>query len=350
MKLRIATLKALLIGSFPTLVGCAGPTSPLGAVWAITPSQARGNGIWTDTAEQSDPGLGSPLIRFSPDRQVLHGPSRMRILVEDPQNNFSQYRLAVRYNGMDVTESFLKQARIRVDRDQAKLIVEYPRVRLGADAEHLIEVAYQNSFGGYARALYEPPVCYAFKQERVDRVSSEDGFNPAFSTGLIAQESGFNPRALSWARALGLTQVTPTAEEEILQSKKDFPRYPGLNDVPLGWEKAMIVSGKVNSKNEWRLNQEQSVEGGLEYAKILAKRWGSPENTAKIRGIFHDPDKAYTQLILASYQSGYARVSAALARDGVNWLKDPDLNEARKYVNRISSFCHSFSNRPNQED
>jgi soluble lytic murein transglycosylase-like protein len=290
----------------------------------------------------------------------------MRILVEDPQNNFSQYRLAVRYNGMDVTESFLKQARIRVDRDQAKLIIEYPRVRLGADAEHLIEVAYQNSFGGYARALYEPPVCYAFKQERVeqvgnfapsqkllqtiDRVSSEDGFNPAFSTGLIAQESGFNPRALSWARALGLTQVTPTAEEEILQSKKDFPRYPGLNDVPLGWEKAMIVSGKVNSKNEWRLNQEQSVEGGLEYAKILAKRWGSPENTAKIRGTFHDPDKAYTQLILASYQSGYARVSAALARDGVNWLKDPDLNEARKYVNRISSFCHSFSNRPNQED
>jgi hypothetical protein len=270
---------------------------------------------------------------------------------------------------MDVTRNFLSEAHVHVDQAQARLVVDYPRLRLGADSEHLIEVAYQNSVGGFARVRYEPPVCYAFKADKVEqvgdfspsprllktieKVSSEDGINPAFATGLVAQESGFNPRALSWARALGLTQVTPSAEEEVLQTRKDWPHYPGLNDLPIGWVKALIMTGKVNAKNEWRLNQEQSIEGGLEYTKILAKRWSSPENAAKIHGTFHDPEKAYTQLILASYHSGYARVSGALARDGAGWLKDSDLTEARKYVNRISSFCHSFStppDTPNLED
>jgi soluble lytic murein transglycosylase-like protein len=50
-----------------------------------------------------------------------------------------------------------------------------------------------------------------------------------------------------------------------------------------------------------------------------------------------------TKLLLASYNSGYARVLTALRTYGKNWITSPELHEARRYVNRISSYCDYFS-------
>ena len=55
-------------------------------------------------------------------------------------------------------------------------------------------------------------------------------------------------------------------------------------------------------------------------------------------------------MILASYNSGSARVKNIIQEKGDEWLKDPALQEAFKYVNKVSSFCFHFSQGVNEDD
>lgn len=348
----ITFLLTSLVGG--TQLGCAGPTTPLGAPWATEPEQLRSGPIaFIASLFQG----GSTEIRFEPGRQVLHGPSPMRIVIDDHVGVKSNYKLVVRHNGIDVTPSFLRQANINVE--PKRITIELPVVRLAPTRDHLIEVIYHSgALGRSAYARYEPPVC---DLRAADSIRSTEGFkasqqlltqirdiskshriNPAFTAGLIAQESSFNPNTVSWAKAIGLTQVTPVAEHEIVSRYEKWPRYPGINELPAVFVKALVASGHANESNEWRLNTGLSIRGGLTYADQLASRWATPENFSRIKQLFPDADAELTRLVLASYNSGFTRVSTALSRQGGTWLSAPELKEARNYVGRISSLCYHF--------
>lgn len=341
-----------------TLEGCAGPHTPLGAIWSLNPTP-----VLADHAEeaqrQDDPLRPTPpVIQVSPNKQVLHGPSPVKLLIRDPVGDLKNFDLAVRYDGYDVSRSFLIQSKLRQFFKDSTLTIENPVIRLPASKEHIIEFSYRNSSGGTAYARFESPTCNAFRRTRVTNTAGfkptpemlqqiasaaeEEGFNPAFFTGLIAQESQFNPRTVSWAKAIGLTQVTSSAESEVVQRHEGWPRYPGIDEMSVDRVKILVRSGKINAANEWRLNSKMSIRGGATFIKLVTQRWSTEANQARIRALFSDPDTAMTQLILASYHSGYARVSAALDRRGKDWLKSYELKEARKYVNTIFSYCNHF--------
>jgi hypothetical protein len=290
---------------------------------------------------------------------VLHASRPLTLEIEDPDGIPADYRLAVRYNGIDVTRSFLLQSAVHTSKQGTQLRIEASAVRLFPETAHDIEVMYIGAPGHSAIAHYSPPLCHFFESgairttedfapenglvERIADISHEEGINPAFTAALIAQESGFKSRRVSWARAVGLTQVTPIAEPEVAEQFSAWPRYPGLNDLPLPLLKILISSGRANSGNEWRLNPEFSIRGGLVLAHSLAERWSRPDALALIRNSYVDPETAFTQLVLASYNSGYTRVATALARDGSSWLSAPELREARHYANQIISYCDHFS-------
>ncbi len=345
--------------------GCAGPTTPLGAVWAYTPAQAKGIDVETLLRESMESPQG-PKISTSPTRQVLHSTSPLRIVIKDPNGDLANFSFIVRYNGLDVSRSFTHRSRFKQQWERKILTVENPAVKLSADDVHQIEFFYRNSEGQLARAKFDPPTCNAFDIQavrttgdfhptgkllgQISRYSRDEKLSPTFFTALIAQESGFDPTVVSWAKAMGLTQVTTLAQTEILRNYKDWPRYPGIDDMTAAKIKYLILKGTVNAQNEWRLDNEKSIRGGLAYVKMLAERWNTPENLEKIRAISDDPVIAQTQLILASYNSGYSRVKQAVDTLGKDWMKSSELGEARRYVNRIFSYCNHFSEREDQDE
>lgn len=342
--------------------GCAGPNTPLGALWVLTPTEALGNRQiarenLTDPGQQAL-GRHLPQIRVTPGTQVLHGPSALKVIVRDPAGDLDRFRISVRYNGFDVTRSFLRQCRIEQRWGERSIVYENPVLRLPANEDHQIEFSYMSASGDAASVRYSPPLCYAFRPKPVtttgdfspssgllsaiDSIAREEGFNPAFFTGLVAQESRFVPTAVSWAKAVGLTQVTSGAEKEIAAIFADWPRYPGVEGMRVELVRLLVVSGRMNAVNEWRLDPARSLRGGAVFARLLAERWSSPERLARIRELFPDPEIEHGKLILASYHSGYSRVSGALEARGRDWLKSPELREARKYVNKIYSYCSYF--------
>jgi hypothetical protein len=355
-KIRALTGSLSLAVTGAVFTGCAGPSTPLGAVWAFHPSQVNRSLASVPDAPTQTEGVAGVHIDFNPTRQVLHGPKPLVVRIEDLNGIPEDPKLQVRYDGLDVTTTFLSQAKKLSKSGERELFIRIPVVRLSPHTDHKIEVRYYNASGRPSWAFYKAPVCRAFDYKQVkhtdsftptdsllsiiDRLSQEAEMNPALTTALIAQESSFNPRTVSWAKAMGLTQMTPIAEDEISDQFDDYqkwPHYKGVETIPASVLKMMVMSGRINARNDWRLDQELSVKGGLAYLKMLQDRWSSPAMKAR----FDEEER--TRLILASYNSGSARVMSALGRYGKNWIKAPELHEARLYVNRIFSFCDFFS-------
>lgn len=332
-------------------VGCAGPATPFGAVnW---PS-------FLPSLKKSDvPGYR---ITFFPERQVLHNASDLDIILDDADGVSENPKIQVSYNGIDVTSSFLAKAdRHYSDTSKRRLKLSVKSFRLPLLREHDIQVTYQPTKRQEpVVAKFDPPTCSAYSWtgslsnvpgfqvdesiiSSIDHQATIQHYNPFMIAGLIAQESSFNPKAVSKSKALGLTQVTPMGEAEIIDGYQHWPRYPGISDMGMWSLKSALAKDQINAKNEWRLNPDLSVRGGVEYLKYLNTYWERPDKTAYIERYFNNSEVARSEILLASYNSGAARVSQALESDGANYLKNSELGEARKYVRKIASYCDYFS-------
>lgn len=305
---------------------------------------------------------GRPKITFTPKRQILHAGTTFDVLVDDPEGIPTNYEIMLLYNGIDLTSKFMMQAEETFEGHPAtKLKLSFDHLHLLPDRDNKVEVVYWHSHNDRpSYASFFPPHCSAFKQLKIattgdfevstkllDKISNEavtHHLNPTYVAGLIAQESAFNERAVSTAKAIGLTQITGSGEAQVIKGNDDWPRYPNVNRLPASIVKFRVMAGKINANNEWRLNPDLSVKGGADYISYLNDYWRKPINYGLVANNFHDPDFAITELILASYNSGPSRVNAALQNHGRRWLRDDEeLGEARKYVKRVMSFCDFFS-------
>lgn len=359
-------LHAVSILVISLCTGCAGPTTPFGAIDGF--AYLTGQGKNAKSAGSGDDASDIKL-RFLPERQVLHGSSGFAVTIEDPQGVPPRYELTMTYNGHDVTEKFLSRAESKhLDPFHRKLRLSTKSLRLLASRDNLIEITYRRSPNDApVVSRFLPPTCHAFTQtsplrimsefdppawliHQIDRTATENGFNPFYVAGLIAQESSFNPFVVSSAGALGLTQVTSLGEAEIIRKFVHWPRYESLRDMPIPLVKLGVLNGRINGKNEWRLDPALSIEGGVEYLKYLVDYWKRSDKAALKKTYLGESEESLSEVILASYNSGAARVSRAIAEHGNNWLQDPELNEARKYVRRIASYCTHLARQPYHDE
>lgn len=341
------------------LTGCAGPATPFGAVSTVTPDSRK-------LEEKPTPSMRlhseKPKdIVFHPKRQTLHNNSDLRISLFSISSKTPDRYLKIYYDQMDVTEKFLAQAEtFKMD---GAFHLKFKDLNLSPTRGHKIEISYNEPNRPEISAEYLPPACSMLDYQKVantgpfsppkeylkwiEKYSMTYKANPSLLTGLIAQESGFNSKAVSWAKAIGLTQITPLAEEQILADRNFTPRYPELNDHSYPRIKSLIYRGKLNGAKEWRLNPELSILGGLTYIQFLQEYWGKTSNKKILQNLKGNPELNLTRVLLASYNSGAARVKYAIHKKGDFWLTDHKLKEANKYVNRIMSYCYHFADQKN---
>ncbi|PIP94157.1 MAG: hypothetical protein COW00_13085 [Bdellovibrio sp. CG12_big_fil_rev_8_21_14_0_65_39_13] len=341
------------------LVSCAGPMTPFGSL-ELTQLQTRNPASEESLLLSNDFRSSRAKIHFYPGRQRLHDQQLFTVIIEDPDELLPMSKIKVIYNNRDVTDSFLKRATIKLSDDNQKMKIVFDFLRLPAQRDHSIAIRYQrDSFTEATWSKFLPPYCLHQEASKIGNISAFNvdaqllnyieketlafNMNPNFLAGLIAQESAFNDKAVSSAKALGLTQITSLASKEISDVNKDWPHYEGIENLNYVELKRYVSSGQINSKNEWRLNHLQSIRGGLSYLKYVDNYWTAQipllkESLPQYQDFWED-------LMLASYNSGPSRVKSALLKNGSHFLEDSELNEAKKYVNRVKSFCYTFSNK-----
>ncbi len=303
-------------------------------------------------------------VSFSPNFQNFHTSSDIQVIIEDPAGVNLAGELLFIYGDDNVTDLWKKHAKKEFDEGGKKLTLTMPKVRFLAGTDRRFVVAYRHSNEhDYTIATLQKPICPiyelaairnpgAYKKSSalvatIEREATKAGINPNLMAGLVAQESGYNPKAVSIAKAIGLTQVTDAASFHVVSSLENAKTFEGIDKLSYPELMLKIYTGEINRDNEWRLNPTQSIQGGLEYINFLKTYWENEDSERHLTNVFNKKIP-WEDIILASYNSGPYRVKSALQSHGKNWIYHPKLGEARKYISKVRSYCQSFSGSVNK--
>ena len=128
------------------------------------------------------------------------------------------------------------------------------------------------------------------------------------------------------------------------------PKIAELPHSLLLWSKPSLPHIRSVCEDDWRLDSEKSIRGGLVYLDYLIEYWRNPAAEELLRKFFQRSRCPHTGCS-GDYNAGPTRVKSALEKLGKNYLKDAALFQARKYVSLIESFCFHFSNTlPSNDD
>ena len=348
-------LRFLLV--LPFLVNCAGPYTPFGSTYSPTSifTKSNSSGLNLETYK-IDPLLEGATISYSPKYQALHASKNFKITIQDAKSITQNAKITFLYNGQDISKLIERLSDKEVTKD--KITYHIQNLTLPPNEDHNFVVLYaRENETQLLIKKYPFPKCDYTKvvelsksaiQERakikrdIQEISNTYKINTALIAGLIAQESSFNPKAVSWAKAVGLTQVTPVAEKQILEEDTQWNIYPNWGRMPASILKTYIQTGKINKNNDWKLNPRTSIEGGIKYLNYLEYFWSRPQNKEAIP-LHMRSGELYTSILLASYNSGPSRVKRRLLSHGRDWLRANDLNEAKKYIGNVKSYCSDFT-------
>ncbi len=336
-------------------LGCAGPTTPFGGLKSFSVKEISKDVLNNLKRLVFD---NQTKIFVVPKKQVLHKMEDVWLVVEDSITIPEKFEVKVFYNRKDISHLLPSKKTYLINESNTQIKIKIPHVLLRTDLDQDVVFVYISSEKKIS-FLWEPPTCPLFTRqeviqtdpfnvdsemiEKISLMARSKKINPSLFVGLVAQESSFDPKAVSYAKAIGLTQITNLAEKEIVEVHSEWPRHPAVQRYPSSIVKELINTEKINEENEWRLNPEFSIEGGLTYLYVLINYWRRSQHLDLLNTTFSESEEDFSKVLLASYNSGAARVKYQIQLNGTNFLKAHTLKEAQNYVKRIQSFCYHFS-------
>lgn len=336
------------------ITSCAGPTTPFGGDIFISQS-------FTIDKNQANYTSAKVQIGATPDRQYYNSPYDLKLSIFDPKFDLTKFRYEIIYNNKILNRWFKSEEIIFPKSKSDPVVIKFKNLSiLPGNINKISFLYYPIGSPGPVIHKLKVPDCHHDNQKDSFKISRFDvkqelesnikelatlyGYNSSMIAALIAQESSFNPSAISIAKALGLTQVTPMAHTEILKYRPHWKIYPRFNKLPFLNLKSKVITREINSTNDWRMDEKKSIEGGILYLNYLNQYWKTSEKIDILADVF-DLDIPKTDILLASYNSGAFRVKKSIMKNRKDWLFDESLYEARKYVMNIKSYCYSFHSR-----
>ncbi len=342
-------MKLLFIFIISGLASCAGPTNPFGGDIII------GQKFEIDESFKNS----QVTLSMTPDRQYYNSPYDLNIEIIDPDHDITNFRYEVVYNNR-VLNRWYKSEEIRFPKNkQEPIVITFKNLSILPGNINKIAFLYYpaESTKPVIYNLKVPECSPQFKnnffnikdfeisqqtKQNIMTLAGQYKYNPSLLAALIAQESSFDPKAISGSRALGLTQITPTAHREVKRFKEAWDIYPKFDQLSFSSIKRKLKKNAINPTNDWRVDPQKSIEGGLIYLDYLKSYWLLPDKEDILFTTFHE-EVPETDILLASYNSGATRVKNAIIKNKKHWLSDKKLKEARKYVMNIKSYCYSFN-------
>lgn len=212
---------------------------------------------------------------------------------------------------------------------------------------------------------------YAFVRTRIvpllERWARDDrlAIDPAYVTALVLKESGGDSLAVSTAPALGLAQLTASADSDMRLMVTEYHfqwmapevgRWPRAAAARLPTTTAaavdsMLATGTVNARNEYLFDPVTSARAAVFWIRLLENKWttdfwpggyGSAAR-ARLNGGTPLTQHQMFDLVTVSYNRGYIEVKALVDRYGAGWVSHlTELTggqaEAADYLERVRAY------------
>jgi transglycosylase-like protein with SLT domain len=223
---------------------------------------------------------------------------------------------------------------------------------------------------------------YRFVRERIVPLlerwahDSRLAIDPAYVTALMLKESGGDSLAVSSAPALGIAQLTISADSDMRLMVTEYHfqwmapevnRWPRV--APVHSDAAtpslvdsLLAHGSVNARNEYLFDPGTSARAAVFWIRLLENKWttdfwpGGYGSSARARLNGGKPltREQMFDLVTVSYNRGYIEVKALVDRYGPRWTAHlAELTggraEAADYLERVRAYTALLHGAPTDD-
>lgn len=189
--------------------------------------------------------------------------------------------------------------------------------------------------------------------------------NPAYVTALMLKESGGDSLAVSGASALGLAQLTASADSDMRLMVTEYHfqwMAPEVNRWPRSASvrapsaspaqiDSLLARGAVSARTEYLFNPLTSARAAVFWIRLLENKWTTdywpggygPSVRARLNGGKPLTQHEMFDLVTVSYNRGYIEVKALVDKYGADWVAHlGELTgaqaEAADYLERVRAY------------
>jgi plasmid stabilization system protein ParE len=220
---------------------------------------------------------------------------------------------------------------------------------------------------------------YAFVRTRIvpllERWSRDRrlAIDPAYVTALMLKESGGDSLAVSGAPALGIAQLTASADSDMRLMVTEY-HFQWMSPEVNGWRRdarlrapsttaaeidSLLAHRRIGSRREYLFDPIASARAAVFWIRLLENKWTTdfwpggygPSARQRLNGGRPLTQRQMFDLVTVSYNRGYIEVKALVDRYGADWTRHLSAltggeAEAADYLERVRAYTALLQGPP----